>query len=249
MKKILTLIILGITVLSCNPPETLNESFQGNWVRKDFFEKLKKHKDPTQLKGIPCEELIFMPTDTAGFSYLNLGIDRHHYKGTIISGKRLEVSQFNRDYMTSFEISSNGKTLTYQTTHPERKVEFVRASELSTNLDVFITPYASIQLINEYLFAGNYKNILNDSSVVISTLGTIQGLGDRVNYSICISGDCQKFSEKPVVFLSNEKHTGFYYEWELKGDTLNIYSIDFSKYPNQKEFKRLGIFCSLVKTN
>lgn len=255
MKKIALLSFIIISLLACSDHKEINPNFQGHWINEAYLTELDKVHDPSKI-NIPCEELVFRVLDS-NMSYFNIGVEVKTLRYEPIAKYKIQVNKFGQQEQVVFELAKNGQKLSY--THPITKevINFIKIDPkeiIDGESKKTIISQASA-LINKKLIAGTYSLINNDNKsdisaneVIFSTNGTIKGLDKFKNYSFCIQGDCRKFSKNALVFLSNEKNEGFYYEWEKTADTVRIFSLDASRFPNQmSNFKRKSVIYTLKK--
>jgi len=80
--------------------------------------------------------------------------------------------------------------------------------------------------LNNLLFAGKYRLLPKNDTVIFEGTGEIKGLKEVTTYAPCIAGDCATIAETGLktIWLGDSTR-GFYHAWKKNNDTLIMYSL------------------------
>lgn len=247
MKKII-LLFITLSFFACQTKKKMNDDFKGNWISQDYLNELDQHNgNPSKVKENYYVELGFPKEIDSVMRWVNTGVEVRDFTIEILGSNKIRVEHFNHDLYTDFELSNDGKTITYDYKELDKKFTFVKIdpSQFREKPNTFF--YANAY-INKKLIAGDYINLKNDSVATIGEDGYMKGMDPFASYSICVAGDCRSFSANPTMFIEDKNGNGSYYEYEKINDTLKIYSLNYSDYSNMKgPYSRKELKYSLLR--
>ncbi len=239
--------LLVCSLFSCKQPGPEHD-LVGHWISRSFIDSLEKYNnDPSKVSHVSLVELVFDRPDS-NLKRITIGAAIKGFKYEPVTKNTIRIKRFTNLEEIDLVLSKDKQTLSYTDPVKNQTHTFIRVNPEEVG-DTLASPIPSygIAFLNNRFVAGDY--VWNDTvPVTLQSNGYIAGLPNHTSYSICINKNCQKFSNNPLIFLSNARNEGFYYEWEVNADTLNIYNLDAARWPDKSgNFKRSDLLYRLVR--
>ncbi len=211
---------------------TYRPFIEGNWVKKDYIEKLIQTKSPLAAMdlatGITAMEINLADMKDDSLAVL-CGYGNHDSGELYLkfkpgkAGGAIMLGNFDLKYSIK-----NGDTILVMDEYDDikkttSKVSFVKAlrkyKDLGDGLEY---------LINKNLFTGTYlltDSLKNTAKVNFSVTGDVSGWGDFTHYFVAFDLMEEPMSNLDEVFFHAPGKLHKNYTFKIKADTINLYDI------------------------
>lgn len=243
MKKILVLITTSLLLYGCSSETKISEEMKGHWMQKDFYEAVKNKTNIAEITAPKMEFIV--PKDDSNFYFIVYG--KKAYSDNLIPYKKNHavIRNFYGNNNADVVLKDNELLLINAFTKEETK--FVKISEEIYNpVAIRENESYSIPFIHHQYISGSYT--LDSAEVKFVDQGKIKGLGKYENFSFCYEPSC-RYSDKNTIFLSDKNYEGNFFEYDIKGDSLIIYEIDYNAIARGVKSKSVGVKFALKKIN
>lgn len=226
MKKLnITLVLLLITLISCNQnsnntqekdlhginKETITsikpeKKFEGNWVNKKYVDELIKTKSPKASQDITPMSMIIIPKNL-------------NEKATIIWGFHEGDSKIidNNNGQVKIQFSENKESELILIDEKNLKIDnkqFIKLKESENKINY--------NIVEELIFAGKYD--LNGQEVEFTYDGKVKGLKD-INYYMVFIDYQDVGMQVNQLLLGTDFNNSESYSFEFNQDQLIIYQL------------------------
>jgi len=224
----------------------------GNWISKNYSDSLALCHSMKKLHG-NCEELIFTPGSDTMWT-INVGLEVYPLKITSNGEHSFRINKFNQDDFTDFTLSADGMLLSYDYKKFKEKYSFVKMPDIFAREELQNGwKAASTYFINQQLLAGDYDELGAQEPTTRKTFsfnadGSLQGMEEYTNYSICTGGDCSSMCDKDLINFTNGCNEEMFH-WQFSNDTLTLFHVDQVNAADEFPVLEPGeVFMMMVRT-
>lgn len=180
----------------------------GYWVNEQYVNEVKTSRSPAHVK-IPDNSCIFIPANKEEPTRMIHGFHE--------GGGDLKLQQTDAGYEFRDELLDEVRYAVTDITASRMKI----GNDYFVRLSNFDEGGTSFHILEEFLFAGNYKKE-DGSAVTFHNDGTVSGLGEFSRYSPHIYYTTEKID---LIGLGKNKEKRETYGYRFNGNELTIYEV------------------------